>query len=634
MANISLFKLFSIYMFLFLSINPGSGQVDEVICSKTCAAHHLYDFNVADDTNTDVTHYDIRWRIDPNRLEIRGLVTPTMKILSDGIESVKFDLTTKLKVNSVKSGSQLLSFEQKNNFELWITLPTIANKGDVVTFEIDYSGTPNVGGLGSFSKGTHGNQPVIWNVSPPFGSQDWWPCKNLLSDKIDSIDIHITCPIAYKAASNGVLVSESESNGEYTCHWKSKYPIASYLVGMAVTNFARYSDTVLLKSGVLLPVLNYVYPENLNAAKTGTKELTKTLAFFDSLFVDYPFPLEKYGHAQFGFGGGMEHQTMSFVTDFSFGLLAHELAHQWFGDLVTCGDWEDTWLNEGSATYLEGLAQERFKGAAFTSWKINKRNNIISSPTGSVKVPATNSALRIFDSRLTYNKGAYVHHMLRWKLGDIDFFEGMRAFLKERAYGFARTSDFQRNMEEVSGQSLSEFFKDWYEGQGYPEYTVLWEQTGGKLLVKLQQKSTHPSVAFYEMPVPIRITVNNIKTILRLENTTNDQLFEFEAPETISKVEFDPELWLLAKATVKKEVLSNTYWDQTNDVQVFPNPTSGIVDIKGLNGDTNYTLYNVVGQHILKGTLSLGNSAIDIRDLDRGVYFIQVGRSHRVVIKE
>ena len=249
---------------------------------------------------------------------------------------------------------------------------------------ISYSGNPISSGFGSFEQGTHNGDPVIWTLSEPYGAKGWWPCKQDLNDKIDMIDVYITTPQynasneEYIAVSNGLEQSQVVNGNNKTTHFKHQYPIPAYLIAIAVTNYEVYSHEVA-NNGNPFDVVNYVYPEDLAYAQANTGVTVDIMDLFTNLFEEYPYASEKYGHAQFGWGGGMEHTTVSFMGGFSRGLIAHELAHQWFGNKVTCGSWQDIWLNEGFATYLSGLVIEDFDGLpSFRSWRVGKVDHITS----------------------------------------------------------------------------------------------------------------------------------------------------------------------------------------------------------------------------------------------------------------
>ncbi len=589
--------------------------------------------------NYDLKYYRFEWQIDPAVFQIKGTVTPYFKVLTDGFSEINFDFSNQLVIDSIKYKGIKLAFSQPSTYTLNIKFPTAIPKSTIDSLSITYSGAPPSGGFGSFIKSTHKGEAVLWTLSEPFGAQDWWPCKNGLDDKIDSIDVIVTTPAKYRAASNGTLVAEKDAGGDMkTYHWKHRYAIAPYLVAIAVTNYAAYTDNVKLSDGTNMPMVNYVYPEDLDAARKGTAENVKVLQFYDSLFISYPFRKEKYGHAQFGWGGGMEHQTMSFVINYGWGLLAHELAHQWFGDLVTCGSWEDIWLNEGFATYLEGLSRERFPQGAndWTNWKAGKISSITSTPSGSVKVNDPTNESRIFSSALSYNKGSYLLHMLRWKLGDDNFFKACRNYLNERAFKYARTSDFKSHLESVASQNLNEFFKDWFEGQGFPTYQLAWDQKDNKVLIRIRQTTSHASVGFFEMPVQIRLSGEGKEMMVRLDNNINGQIFELNSDFNIQKVEFDPFMWLAAKNTVTKETISaSDDQDISLEVRIYPNPADQLVNIENGNGIfSSYTMTNTNGKNVMAGSLMTGANFLDLFHLSQGLYFIQLNGSKSSIIRK
>lgn len=342
----------------------GTAQTEEWVCKdqeaitamERGAAERQLNFRSSALTDDyDIKYHRLEWNINPNNYYISGTVTTYFMPKEANFVALHFDLANTLQVNSVIfHGQEVETYSQSNNM-LTINLPNSLAMAELDSVSVTYEGAPPSNGFGSFAQATHSGNPVLWTLSEPYGARDWWPCKQDLSDKIDSIDVLVRTPVAYKVASNGLLQEIIEDGNEHIYHWKHRYPIPAYLIAIAVTNYAEYSDFVPVENGAPIEVLNYVFPENLAVAQQATTATVEIMQLFNELFGLYPFAEEKYGHAQFGWGGGMEHQTMSFMGGFSHLLQAHELAHQWFGDKVTCGSWQDIWLNEGFATYLEGL---------------------------------------------------------------------------------------------------------------------------------------------------------------------------------------------------------------------------------------------------------------------------------------
>ena len=378
----------------------------------------------------DLVYQRMEWEINPNVKYIKGKVTSYFVSKINNLNEIEFDLHTLMTVDSVFQNSQKINFSRIDN-KIKFQLNNSIHEQQLDSVSIYYQGEPGDPGFGAFSKEEHEGVPIIWTLSEPYGALEWWPCKQSLADKIDSIDIIVNSPEPYRTASNGILVFETVENGHRKMHWKHRYPIATYLVAIAVTNYVDYSDFLDLGDGRKIEILNYVYPEYLSIAQAKTPVTAEIIELFNNIIGEYPFASEKYGHAQFGWGGGMEHQTMSFMGSFNFELVAHELAHQWFGDYITTGSWQDIWLNEGFATYLTGLSYENLlDGVWWPRWKSLNVERIVSDPGGSVFVNDTSNISMIFSGRLSYSKGAYLLHMLRWVLGDDLFFKGLKNYFE------------------------------------------------------------------------------------------------------------------------------------------------------------------------------------------------------------
>ncbi len=582
-------------------------------------------------SNFDVKYYRCEWEVDPAIRFIKGKVTVYYIVTGTGT-SISLDLMSPLVVDSVKQRNNSLVKLQTNNI-LQIDFPSTINTGTFDSVSIYYQGVPPNTGFGSFIQSTHTGTPVMWSLSEPYGSRDWWPCKNGLDDKTDSIDIFITAPAQYKAAANGLLQSETliASNTKKVTHWKHRYPIASYLMCFAVTNYAVFNNTVQL-GNITLPMQTYCYPENLSSFQGGTQNVLDALQLYHNLFGDYPFIKEKYGHVQFGWGGGMEHQTSTFIVSINEGLIAHELAHQWFGDKITCGSWEDIWLNEGFATHLASIYSEKKYPASILSNRKNLINNITSQPGGSVWVNDTTSVGRIFDGRLSYNKGSYLLYMLRWKLGDSVFFKAIKNYQKDPnvIYGFAKTIDLKKHLELESKQDLTEFFNDWFTGQGYPSYKVEWTPIGSNFVrIKMNQTTSHAAVSFFEMPVALKFKNATQEKTIVIDNKTNDEIFLKNIGFVADSVFIDPEYWLISKNNTTIKVLDNL--SGQNAIQVFPNPIQNQFYVYLKNfvlQSVTINLFNAAGQLVYTKIVTLVNGSeyleIPSQHLPAGEYNLQV----------
>ncbi|MBN2637035.1 MAG: T9SS type A sorting domain-containing protein [Prolixibacteraceae bacterium] len=625
-------KYLLIFFMSFVSLGgytqiPGSIAIDEINAREKESFKNKSAFSEASNySQYDLIYQRMKWQINPALRYIDGEIISYIKSKTEELFQIEFDLTNALTIDSVISHGNRIDFIHANN-KIIIPLVVQLKNEEIDSLKIYYHGEPDENGFGSFAKGVHNDIPVLWTLSEPFGAKDWWPCKQSLVDKIDSVDIIVTSPEQYLTASNGVLASNTINNGLRIMHWKHRYPIATYLVAIAVTNYTVYNDTLHFEDGRILKIENYVYPENIETAKTQTAETVKIMKLFNELIGEYPFSREKYGHAQFGWRGGMEHQTMSFMYNFNFDLVAHELAHQWFGNHITLNSWHDIWLNEGFATYMTGLTYEHLKSENdWYNWKNSTINKITNFPDGSVYVDDTTSVSRIFNSRLSYSKGAYLLHMLRWILGDQKFFNGIRNYFSDPQItgGFASNNHLIMHLEEAGDTSLTEFFDDWYYGEGYPVYSLEFGATSdGKIWINLLQNTTHESVDFFEMPVPVRL-FNDDKTEFadfRLENTHNNQQFILDVDFNVGSVIIDPDLWLLSK-TDKIVSITDNY--SATFIKIYPNPATNHVRIfaSGNVEISMITLFNIDGKPLKIFRENL--TTINLSDQVPGFYLIAV----------
>ncbi|KJF44030.1 M1 family aminopeptidase [Draconibacterium sediminis] len=621
-----------ILLFLYISVNA-IAQENELFISDKIALEESRNFvlksNFIESQNyslTDFIYQRMEWQVDPAVRYISGKVTTHFKSQTGLLNTVEFDLSDSLTVDSVIIRNKTATFTHQNN-KLEVDLPESLLPDQLDSVSVFYQGVPPTSGFGSFETSFHGSEftPVLWTLSEPYGALEWWPCKQSLANKIDSIDVIVTTPKKYKTASNGILVSEQLSDTTRTMHWEHRFPIATYLVAIAVTDYERYSDYLETGNGDSIEILNYVYPEDLEDAKSKTPVTAEIMQFYQNLVGDYPFAAEKYGHAQFGWGGGMEHQTMSFMGNFGFGLIAHELAHQWFGDYITPGSWQDIWLNEGFATYLTGLSYENIETNWWPVWKQVYSDQVKQQPDGSVYVADTTSVARIFSSRLSYAKGGYLLHMLRWVIGDDAFFQGLKNYFNDPAVAnaFARSEDAITHFEQVADTSLAEFFNDWLYGEGYPVYSASFKPGDeGKTLITLSQTTTHQSVDFFEMPVPVRLfNAGRTDSLdVRLNHTSNQQQFIVDTEFHVAEMVIDPDLWLISET---QEIVGVPVETNTQTIEIFPNPATTEISLRISSSMkiTGIRIFDMNGAEVKH--FAINPNKINITGLVPGIYLLK-----------
>lgn len=632
-------QIFFVLLSSFCFSQSTDSEFNRMVESEMKSASSTLNVQVNPNTqNYDVTYHELRFTANPNSTtaSISGVVKTTFTALAN-MNTITFDMATELVVSSVTMNSTSLTFSQ-SNYELNINFPSTISTGTSATVTITYSGIPPTA-EGAFTRGTHSGTPVIFTLSEPFGARDWWPCKQDLNDKINSFDMYITAPSAFNSVSNGLQISRVVTGLNATTHFRHLYPIPAYLVVLNITNYQVYNQQGGLGTvaSPYFPIVNYLYPETNTAATQTQLEATPTIInLYESLLEPYPFRNEKYGHAQFGWGGGMEHSTVSSMFNFSRDLIAHEMAHQWFGDKITCGTWKDIWLNEGLTEYMSGLVYENLDGAAtFVSWKNSKINSITSQPGGATYLSDAGAlnVNTIFSSRLSYNKGSMIAHMLRWKMGDALFFQALKSYLADPAlaYGYAVTANFKSHLEAAYGSSLTEFLNDWLFNQGYPTYDIVAQNWGaGQAKITVNQTQSHASVSFFEMPLQIRLSGSGGLTHdVVVNNTTNAEEFIVSVPFVVTGVTFDPNKHIVSKNNTT--TLGRESFDINKAVSVYPVPAENELTIQFPNNIilNKVEIYNSLGQLIATETKNVINTS----QLSSGVHFLKIETSEGVFHK-
>lgn len=514
----------------------------------------------------DVTYYRIDLNIDIDAEEIDGSVLVNGWIGMDQPDSIELDFADEMIVDSVKFYGELCPFVHESDY-LKVPAPeTTIPEGYSFSVEVFYHGTPPYTGFGAFNFDTHANIDHIWTLSEPYGARDWWPCKDDPSDKADSVDIIITVPEEQIVASNGILVSETNvGNERKQYHWQETYPICTYLISVTTYPYTVWQDEYIAMNGDTLPLNYYVYPDHYESVYDNYLLTNDMMEVFAQRFGEYPFMGEKYGHAEFGRGGGMEHQTLTSLGGSSQWLIAHELGHQWWGDLVTCASFHHIWLNEGFARFSEAIWEEAYNG--IQAYKDYWQSHEYYGP-GTIFVENPNSVGNIFDGNLSYNKAGWIVHMLRGVMGDSLFFESLQSYVyhDSLAYGAVTTEDFQTVCENVSGLDLGDFFQQWIYGEYYPQYAVSWEMLDtDELIVNIEQTQNWQT---FRMPIQLNVTTPTETLSFTVENESTYETYNLGLiGADVIDVKLDPDNWIL-KDVVYLSIDSNL--PQSEQLLIYP----------------------------------------------------------------
>ncbi|MFN8357474.1 MAG: M1 family aminopeptidase [Spirosomataceae bacterium] len=602
------------------------------------------------DENINVTYYKLNLVLDYDTKNLIGAITIFATSNSGSLTQVALDLQNKLTTDSVKVNNSRVVFVHQNN-KLQVNLPTALAKDQALSLTVYYHGTPGSSGFGSFVFGKHNQNRdnVIWSLSEPYGASDWFPCDDDPSDKADSSEVWITAPAYFTSVSNGTLQRvQTNANGTKTYQWKSRYPIAPYLISIALSNYRQYNNYFKYSPTDSMLVSHFVYPEVFDANKANLDRTVFMLDLFSQKFGLYPFIKEKYGHAQCGFSGGMEHQTCTSAGSFSNLLVAHELTHQWFGDKITCKNWQHIWLNEGFASYGEAVYTEAVSGMAAYQTYLNNFMTRAKRAKSSIFVKNVQSENEIFNSDRTYAKGASVLHMLRGVVGDESFFKLLKTYAASSfAYGNATTEDFQGIAETISGHKLDYFFRQWIYGENYPVYQVTWnavpEAGQYRVTVNIKQ-TTNTEPVYFTMPIQLGLSMGGtIQQMVRVFNNKPNQSFSFLSNVNPDNLSFDPNNWILKDATVTKtssiETSPETVWP--TDWLCYPNPTSANATMSFTllqNATISWQLHDLVGHLLAEDNRSLSAGqyahALPTQELSTGIYLLTfVANDQRRVIR-
>ncbi|MCH7721806.1 MAG: T9SS type A sorting domain-containing protein [Bacteroidetes bacterium] len=627
---------------IFLTTGLFAQEFDHRIAEMEKAAHSnffsLSKVNYPGDSKIDVTYYKLDLTLTHTPNYLIGAVTVNARVDTLSITNLFLDLRDNMDVDSVLLNGTATTFDHSNN-ELTIDLDRVYVQNEIFSVVVFYQGVPVTSGFSSFKFGTHDGQPIISTLSEPYGASDWWPCKDTPADKVDSADIWITVDQSMIPVSNG-MIQEIILNGDgtHTYKWKEQYPIVHYLISLAITNYHQYDTYYHYSSTDSMIITHYSYPERFNnSRKALLDETSAMIEVFSQRYGEYPFIYERYGHAEFTgmFGGAMEHQTCSSMGFYGQGIIAHELAHQWFGNMITCKDWHHIWLNEGFATYSEGVYYEAIGGQSAYDQFIVSEMNYAKQAQGTIWVQNINSIGEIFNGNRTYAKGGIVLHMLRGVVGDSTFFDIMRTYAAhpDYAYNVATTEDFQAVAESVYGQPLDYFFQEWIYGEKYPIYNVAWtyNEIGGdvwRVHINIEQTPrTNPK--YFTMPIKINISTTNGDTLVTIFNDQLIQDFEIDVNGGPLGLQFDYGNWMLKTLSITTGVDDKITINEYSLDQNYPNPFNPSTKIKyqiAKSGFVELKICNVLGKEVsilVNKEMQAGSYEIefDASNLSSGIYF-------------
>lgn len=629
---------------LILAVKFAGAQVQHV-CSQSKLSGSLRNTLTKNNLNSaeasliekyDVGFHHLSLAVERTGTAIKGSVRTISRSRVAQLDTFLFQLHSNFIVDSILTPSQdRLPFAKMGNVTA-VLLPQSVGLNQIIDLTIYYRGTPPSGASAAIGNGfsnraspTYGNQ-ITWSLSEPYSAYEWWPCKQSLQDKIDSCFISITTDTSNKVGSNGNLVSvESKDNGKHTYHWQTRYAMNYYLVALTVGQYREYvsyakpkqiADSILIQ--------NYIYNATAyNNNKASIDITAKQLELFSDLFGVYPYHKEKYGHMMAPFSGGMEHQTMSSMGIFNFGIVAHELGHQWFGNHVTCATWSDIWLNEGFASYTEYLAAKYLNSPANALSVLNGMHTSAKAGIGSVYVTDTNNVSRIFSSALTYEKGGSAVRVLHYILGDSLFFNMCRTYLNKHGNGNASTADLAQVCKEVSGKNLDYYFDQWIYGAGFPSYQIKWNYKGGKLFVKLTQSNAQDANNVFNLSLPLLIRrAGASDTLVYLNNTKSNELFEIGLTDSVNFIQLDPENWILKNVQVTFDGGLNALsgLNPEEDFLVYPNPAKDVIHFSASQSrGMRMEVYNMLGVLCLEETIG-SEQFVDVRSLEKGIYFYKI----------
>lgn len=559
----------------------------------------------------DVFYGDLRFRVAPPARTLAAQVEWHFQNFQG--QEMAWDLGPGLEIDTLAASVGVDTFWRDTAARKVYVRFSVPLQGEPAWIRVTYHGEPRSSGFGSYEVQKHATGWCLWTLSQPYGAPDWLFCRDGLSDKVDSLDILVSTPAELLGVANGRLIQDSiDVQGWRHRSFRHRYPIAVYLIAFAASNYVVQEFPVQTPYHTFT-LRNYVFPQDTAAARQLSQQFIPYISWLEERIGPYPFASEDYQQVQIGWGGGMEHQTVTFFGRYTLELWAHELAHQWFGDWVTCGSWHDIWLNESFATYLGALAYEAVAPQWWPVWRKGAILGAWQDTLHTIWVDDTTDFRRIFLYETTYLKGALALHTLRLYVGDSLFWGALRRYLDTYARGFAKTGDFITATAPILSERIAQsFVESWIYTPHFPRLRITW----------IDGKSAQvESFTAYPMRV-----LGKVRYVSSFEEERGVDLLSLSQVQSFSEGVF---AWVLDPDTLLP------FWGvrQTAPLperaRVGPNPFATLLYVWAANLQ-RATLYDTRGQKVAEYVPWQKDGPIwwDLSFLPAGAYWLLVEQRH------
>jgi aminopeptidase N len=638
--------------------NAGSPVEFKFVRPFSTSKPHRFIINAESTHSYDIRHYrlDLELPMNSGAMNTRERIVLTSRVSVLDTFSLHFD---SLVCDSVKQGNNNLVFTTGSGY-LTITLSPPIPLNDSVALDIHYHRVSNISNLGVYfyRRSSSTSHNLFYSVTAPSDSRYWFACFDEPWDKAEQgCQINITVPDSFTACANGILDSTvtNGTNQTKTYFWTHRYPISTYLMCFAASRYATFSHWFHYTPDDSMEVKYFVWPEDSIYAVSSFVNMIDMLEFYSqsNMYDLYPFITEKYGMVEVNpfIYAGMEHQTMvtiyrDWVRWGSESGISHELAHMWWGDMVTCLDWRNVWLNEGFATYSEALYHKYRHGLASFINLMNQRASYYFNEDQRTRFSVYNPPPEsIYAYGTIYCKGSWILHMLRYLAGDTTsnpgiFFQALRAYGDSFRFGNANTEDYKRINQQVTGLDLTTFFSEWVYQAGYPNYRVGWYcqpvDDNWQLVLNISQNNGNNAPSIFHIPVQILVRFTNQDTLLTIPINSNPQPNVFSVSQPVNSIVFDPNSWILKRVTTVNDIEELTNNEGEISFSVLPNPFQNRVNfkIKG-KATVRIEIFDISGRQVKSlfrpkpNNETVENILWDGKDeigklLSGGVYFVKL----------